>query len=77
MSGRDLVVREVQRVELLEAVWDQLQRVHLVVLDVELLEVGEVHQVVHVDLVVRDVEVGQVFEVLQILLSDFDDIHAR
>lgn len=63
--------------ELLEAVRDQLQRVHLVVLDVELLEIGEVHQVVHVDLVVRDVEVGQVFEVLQILLSDFDDIHAR
>ena len=77
MSGRDLVVREVQRVELLEAVRDQLQRVHLVVLDVELLEVGEVHQVVHVDLVVRDVEVGQVFEVLEILLGDLDDVHAR
>lgn len=61
--------------QLLEAVWYKMQRVHFIILHVKFLQWYEIHQVVHIDLIIRNVKVCQVLEEFQILLSNFDYVH--
>ena len=76
MTRWNLIVRQVKRMKILEAVRNQLQSIHWVVLHVELLKGDQVHQVVHVDLIVWNVQICKILEEFKVLLRYLNDVHA-
>ena len=75
VARRNLIIGKMESVQIREAAHDELELIYRVILHVQLLELHQVHKLMHLNSIVWNVQVSQILEKLKIFFSNVVDVH--